>query len=219
MRFEILIYAMDMTLQNKSQMSNVKGQRPFRNAFSLMELMIVIAIIGIMTGIGLVSLNSSKTTRALENASREVAAAIREAQNNALTGRQPNIATQTSCGHGFYFISTAGCPSNNCTKYFIYDNNYVYDAAADPPNSCVSPAETEYDSVESNKSAQYTLKDGVVFAEGNQDIYFAMPHAVATSNFDPFPVAIHLEKNSKDSYVCVYFDGNVVENGSLATCP
>jgi len=55
--------------------------------FSLVELMTVVAIIGIMTSIGLVSLNASKTQKELQMEARKVAASIKLAQNNAIVGR------------------------------------------------------------------------------------------------------------------------------------
>ena len=52
-----------------------------------MEIMVVIAIIGIMSAVALVSLSKGKEQKAVEAAAREVASAIREAQNYALTGK------------------------------------------------------------------------------------------------------------------------------------
>ena len=59
----------------------------YKKAVTLIELIITIAIIGIMTGVLLVSFGSSRTDKALETAARETAATIREAQNYALTGK------------------------------------------------------------------------------------------------------------------------------------
>ena len=190
-------------------LNSTYSDRP--KGFSLMELMIVIAIIGVMTSVGLVSLNYSKTARALENASREVAAAVREAQNNALSGRQPD-ADQTSCGHGFYFDR-----SENDSRYFIYDN-YV----STGETSCADVTRKRYTVADSNISSTYTLKDGVVFRSEKIDLYFESPHAAAYSGGEDFNTGtktIILEKKEQESYVCVYADGNVIENGSLSTCP
>ena len=59
-----------------------------KKGFSLIELMIVIAIISIMAGIILSSTSQGRTKHELETAMREVAAGIRGAQNNALSGKR-----------------------------------------------------------------------------------------------------------------------------------
>ncbi|MCD6149636.1 prepilin-type N-terminal cleavage/methylation domain-containing protein [bacterium] len=59
----------------------------YKKAVTFIELVIVVAIVGIMTSVLLVSTSGSRTDKALEAAAREVAAMIREAQNYALTGK------------------------------------------------------------------------------------------------------------------------------------
>jgi len=69
---------------------------------TFVELMVVIAIMGIMTGIGFMSLQSSKSDANLKAAQREVASAIKLAQSYALQGK---IAPdgKAPCGYGFRF--------------------------------------------------------------------------------------------------------------------
>lgn len=87
-----------------------------KKAFTLTEIVVVIAIVGIMTGVMLVSLSGTRTDKALETAGQEVAAAVREAQNYALTGRGagPGCNTYTfSYGGSSYDISNgSGCEVN-----------------------------------------------------------------------------------------------------------
>ena len=75
----------------------------YKKAVTLIELIITVAIIGIMTGVLLVSTSGSRTDKALEAAARKVAATIREAQNYALTGKDAGAGCNTytfSYGNG-----------------------------------------------------------------------------------------------------------------------
>lgn len=84
-----------------------------QKGFSLVELMIVIAIAGIMTAVTLVSMNATREKKTVESAAREVAAAVREAQNYALTGK--DLKDKPTCS----FIFTWGVATN--TDYRITD--------------------------------------------------------------------------------------------------
>ncbi len=74
-------------------MQNKKG-------FSLLEMIIIVAIIVIMTMVMFVISFKDRSTKELEAVGREVAAAIRETQNNALTGRQRG-EDQLPCSFAF----------------------------------------------------------------------------------------------------------------------
>ncbi len=185
-----------------------------------MEVMVVVAMIGIVTAVGLVSINNSKITKALEGASHEVAAALREAQNNALTGRQTSDE-YLSCGHGFYIFGSS--------EYKIYDNRYSKSSGYKncPEAEAGLPLPMKFVSGTSHISANYSLKNGVVFDLDNseRDFYFKLSHAfIFLSDNLPFasgssPKKIILKKDSRQYYLCVYPDGNVIENGTQSTCP
>lgn len=81
-----------------------------RKGFTLLELMIVIAIIGTMASVTLTYLGGSRKDRELEVAAREVAAAVREAQNNALTGKN---ASSTCSSYVFTYGGSNYSVSNN----------------------------------------------------------------------------------------------------------
>lgn len=94
-----------------------------RKGFALIELVAVVAIITIMTAVTIVSLQSGKTEKELEVAAREVVAAIREAQNSALAGKN---ASSTCAKYDFTYVADSadysvgtvgggGCPISNYT--------------------------------------------------------------------------------------------------------
>jgi Tfp pilus assembly protein FimT len=74
------------------------------NGFSLIELMVILAIIVIMTGVSIVSLSPSRRYQALKAAQDEVTASIKLAQSYALQGRTVSGISRV-CGYGFKFTN------------------------------------------------------------------------------------------------------------------
>jgi type II secretory pathway pseudopilin PulG len=107
-----------------------------KNGFSLIELVIIIAIISMMTLVGLVSLQPGRVATQLETSAREVSAAVREAQNNALAGKN----------------ASAG---SNCAQY-----NFTYTAGSANYSVGTVPAGSGC------PLTVYSLKNGVTFASG-----------------------------------------------------
>ena len=60
----------------------------FSRAFSLIELLVTVAIIGIVSSITLVSMSEGKNIKEVEGAAFVASGKIREAQTSALTGKQ-----------------------------------------------------------------------------------------------------------------------------------
>jgi prepilin-type N-terminal cleavage/methylation domain-containing protein len=101
-----------------------RAERDLSRGFTLIEILITMAIIGIASSVIIVGLGSGRTERELEAAAREFASTVREAQNYALTGRQITPGTdpcqyQTSwSGSQYvltYFANVGGACSNNAT--------------------------------------------------------------------------------------------------------
>lgn len=171
-----------------------------KKGFSLLELMIVIAIISIMTVVALVYISkSNRSGREVEFAAREVAVAIREAQNNALGGKQPDAGT-VACGHGFYF------DSSNLASYKIFYNPKGTDCDTAVKNH-VNGTSVDY--------ITYSLENGVqLSASGAGDIYFTSPHGIIYRNGSPLLITtfITVTKDSNNYNICVYPSGNVIES-------
>ncbi|MGN0833262.1 MAG: Tfp pilus assembly protein FimT/FimU [Kiritimatiellia bacterium] len=67
-----------------------------RKAFTLLELMVVIAVIGLMISIGVVSIAAGKGAVRVKGAARDVYGAIRRARSTALVTGQPAIVTYST---------------------------------------------------------------------------------------------------------------------------
>jgi prepilin-type N-terminal cleavage/methylation domain-containing protein len=141
------------------------------NAFTLIELMMVMAIIGIMSVVAYATLTGGRPAARLKSAQREVAAVIRLAQGYALQGKTQNGATP--CGYGVSF-------DNNKTTYHIFYN--FFDTArfanCDVQNND-SPQERRDKNPNSTNAEDYTLKDGATLSSPNWNrasVFFTVPH-------------------------------------------
>lgn len=168
-----------------------------RKAFSLIEVLIVIAIIGIISSVIFVSMQNSKTEKELETAAREVAATIREAQNNALTGKVIDDS-RFPCKFGIY--KTAN--SEYKLAYYYHTNN----------NDCSNPSFQDV--------ATYMLKNGVAFNGSFSLIYYSVPQAEFAA---PDVRSVILNKGGKYISICAYPSGkieeSVVRNEATYSCP
>jgi len=195
--------------------------------FSFVEIMIVIAIIGIMTSITLVSLMPSKNAESLNAAAREVASAIKLAQSYALQGKVVQISgiNTVPCGYGFIF------PDNGGTNYGIFYNyNPSYKCKLlnddNDPNYVAGYRNYGGSSV---IVEPYSLQKGVVVNSINGDtngtdfplnsqVYYTVPHGNAyytlgiPMNSD---IIIELKLSDQSRYVIIHPGGSVEEKNSL----
>lgn len=111
----------------------------------------VCAIIGIMTTAVLVSMRGNKNEKAVETSAREVAAAIREAQNYALTGKG---ADGTCTNYNFH------CTQGNANYEII---------------GCVTANYTLKNDVRFRSDANSECETGA-----SEAFYFSLPHGTVT---------------------------------------
>lgn len=99
-----------------------------KSGFSLVELIVVMAIIVIMTGVLLVSQGgNNRNQEDVEAAARKVAAQLRQLQNEALSGKQ--IGGTSACYFNFVAVGTATYQINynNCSNVLIAGSSQSFD--------------------------------------------------------------------------------------------
>jgi len=140
---------------------------------TLIEMVVVIAILGIMASVTTISFGTSKNKNILEVNARELTTVIRMAQNYTLSGRQSG--TGTTCGYGVRSISAG---------------QYVVDIYKYSSGSCA------YDSV----LETYTFKQGVQFDASsiNKTVSFEIPYGNVSAG-----VTFDLVRDGSHHYVCV----------------
>lgn len=164
--------------------------RNSKKAFTLIELLIVIAIIGIMSSVVFVSMQNSKTETELKTAAREVAAAIREAQNNALTGKM--IDGEIA---GLFDI----VPSDSTNGYQMKYQTKVGDGWEE---------RTVYSK---------NIKEGLTFTDSSsQRVRFNVPYGNVSIVGNGFQIK---SNNGKFIWVCVSKSGNITETEIGKNCP
>ena len=161
-----------------------------QRGFTLLELLIVIAIIVITSTIALVSLSNARVNQDLNRASQTMAANIRLANNYALTGKSGDI-NQKVCEYRIEFTST--------TTYRLVT------LTRDALGACGSP----------QTLADYTVEGGVSAKAAPPFVTFIPPRAETNLSF---PLLVKLTKNSKIFVLCVYPSGRVEEHPSGALC-
>ena len=161
----------------------------------MIEVVVAMAILSIMAAVTITSMSGSKTKAELDGAARQLAAAIREAQNYALTGK--NItSTSTNRACQFSVVSTAG------------SGTFVLKQASMAGTTCGALA----------NAVTYTLQNGVLFSAGaGSEVRFDVPRGeprdntgaeLASGNID-----FSFAKNGSTAHVCVYPLGRIEERG------
>lgn len=185
--------------------------------FSLIELVVVIAIVMIMTALLLVVSSEDRTKRELETSSRQLAVGLRQAQNFALTGKKQG--TRRPCD--FSFVSTGSAYRVDYTYYEPgdpsgdIDGNGVTDCGDTPLLSATAVGATD-------------LAHGVVVATV-PEVVFEVPFGkISTIYESPITTPITFIAHKAGVYYAVCLSpsgrvdevGDVTHNGGASyTCP
>lgn len=159
-------------------------------AFTLIEIAVVVAIIGILSSLLFSGFSSGRSAKAVETNAREFVGIVREAQNYALTGKQL-IAGTDPCG---YVVDWSGAS---------YTMTYKYKNAG---GACS----------QSSIVTTYSLKGGASFS-ATGSLEFGLPHGVIVG-LASGSRAVVFTKSGVTHVACVYFNGRMLDQAG-STCP
>lgn len=177
-----------------------------QRGFTLIEMVVVLAIIAITSSVVIVSTTTNRSVRETERAVHLLAGSLREAQNYALTGKSTSV-TQENCFYGLRFISS--------TQYALVQYYKT--------GSGLCTATTTYNTLVTN-----TLPSGVSMtgiASYPTVLAFLLPRAEVyrgtTGALSSLASAqlIGIQKSGQNRYLCLYPSGRVEERGNTASCP
>lgn len=186
---------------------NKRGYKKYmimqQKGFTLVEILVVMAMTAIMISVTLISLGGTRDQKAVEGETRKFAATVRELQNYALTGRQI-VAGQVSCAIGIFSMDSG-------------DDSYIPSYSHRTGTTCADAPEF----IELSPSG---LSGGVSFETVPADaLYFRVPRGdLIDRSGAPITTAqlIVLNKNTASYSVCVYPSGMITETaGALGSCP
>lgn len=182
-------------------MTSFLGRKNF--GFTAIEMVVVVAIIGITSSVVINTLSTGRAIRVTEQATHDLAGALRQAQNFALAGRTVS-ASQESCYFGLRLI--------NNSRYALV--NYYRSGG-----NC-----TSY-----NTLTTTNLPNGVTFSGISSypvTFVFSLPRAevsriLANGTVSDLTTAqlFRLTKSGRTQYLCLYPGGRIEERGTTATCP
>jgi prepilin-type N-terminal cleavage/methylation domain-containing protein len=139
--------------------------------FTFLELILVIAIIGIMSATSIVSLGALKVRANLKSAQSEVSATIETAKSYALQGKKQN--GNTACGYGFRF-------KDNKNYEIFYNKLSLSDCATQNANNAYLHHRASSISVFSGKLVNNVTLSSP--ASNFTEIFFTIPHANVYNN-------------------------------------
>ncbi|EKE19314.1 MAG: hypothetical protein ACD_9C00051G0004 [uncultured bacterium] len=189
--------------------------RTSKSGFSMYEVLIVLFLMMIMTGVIFIGRSGNKAAADVETASRQIGAQIRALQNEALNGKRFDT-------DGDGTLDTNACLMRFNTNPMDATKSYktgYYDCNALPALITGSEQAFFLGKSSSNKS---------VNVEGDYYIQFSSPRGDIGTNLPVYTTTWAIEIKSKDdtmkNLVCIYSNGSVVETKAIdeddtAVCP
>ena len=159
-------------------------------AATLVEVIVVMAVVSILAGVLIVSLRGGRVTKELEASAREFTSVVREAQNYALTGKQ--IAGNDTCS---FSVEWTGGSSRYEMKY------------AEAGNCGTS---------QSVPGTVYNLKQRVTFGggSGSRSITFILPWANVSGT-----TTVSFQKSGSFHVVCISDRTGKISDQPGTICP
>lgn len=136
-------------------MKDVLRACSFKRGFSLTELLVVAAIIGILTAIMLINMNSQRNQKDAESAASLVMSKMREAQTAALTGQQ-YTANTTPCSYRVVW------GSSQITNSYVYKDSAGSCTLSSTIDSTALPNSTSFTS---SGSVDFVLPHGQIISD------------------------------------------------------
>lgn len=155
------------------------------NGFTLVELLVVIFIVGLFSGIILAGYNQSRKNNAVNNATQLLAVNLQRAQNLALAGKAQGAIIPA--GYGFY--------SQSAGQYLLFYN---------------TGNNKQYNSGNSVVLETIVLSDGVSLSPSGQSVFFIPPDPTTyLNNANSGSVVFTLTKGSANKNVTIYANGRI----------
>jgi prepilin-type N-terminal cleavage/methylation domain-containing protein len=184
-----------MVFSYKADAMNGEGNMKRKlQGFTLVELIVAMGVLSIMASVTIVSMGGAKTKQEVEGAARQVAAAIREAQNYALTGKNIGAAGDVPCR---FHVTVANTSPNVTIQQIKFDSSGVCNT--------------------NSGSMVYSLQHGVVFS-ANAEVRFDVPRGEPRNSAGTeigisgvTHVGFSFAKSGSTAHVCVYPLGRIEE--------
>ncbi len=171
-----------------------------KKGYTLVEVLVVIAIIGIASAITLASVSGGRVKKQVEGDARRLAGALREVQNNALAGERMEM-NRISCSFSF-------APSVATATTILSTYQYRNGATCAATLSAALPV--------------FQLTPGVSISAANAGVSFMVPWGQAWDGLMTAPlvntVQYILVKSGVTWSVCIYPEGRI-EEAAGAICP
>ena len=183
----------------EKQNINIAQRRKLRG-LTLVELLIVIAIVGIMASVTLVLMGGNKAQAEIDAASEELAEHLRDMRRRALSG-DPDTSVK-ACAFGVYFSAMT-------TAVDTYRTFYAQSAPSCP---------TAYSTTGTNTPALQTRTDArVQFTANAQDFVFSTPFGAITAGSGGSVTVSHVSGSGTSKCVTLNANGSVEISGGA--CP